>query len=68
MTFNKTGLFYDIIQTKDVTSENIPIFKFTVWNSKGQIIDSGRIFDFSIEQARDRVLQLNEHRVAVRRF
>jgi len=68
MTFNKTGLFYDIIQTKDVTSEGIPIYKFTVWNSKGQMIDLGRIFDFSIEQARDRVLQLNEHQETLRRF
>ena len=68
MTFSENSLFYDIIKTKDVTSEGIPIFKFTVLNSKGQMIDSGKIFDFSIEQVKERILELNKHRVAVRRF
>lgn len=68
MTVSENGLFYDIIKTKDVTSEGIPIFKFVVWNSKGQMVDSGKIFDFSMEQVKDRILELNKHRVAVRRF
>ena len=68
MTFSENSLFYDIVKTKDVTSAGIPIFKFAVQNSKGQKIDSGKIFDFSIEQAKERILELNKHRVEVRRF
>lgn len=68
MTFSENGLFYDIIRTKDVTSEGIPIFKFTVWDSKGQMIDFGKLIDFSMEQVKERILELNKHQVAVRRF
>lgn len=40
-------LFCDIITTTDTTSEGIPIFKFVIWNDKGQMIDVGKFFDFS---------------------
>lgn len=40
-------LFCDIITTRDTTSEGIPIFKFVIWNDKGQMIDTDKILDFS---------------------
>ena len=40
-------LFCDIIATKDATSEDIPIFKFVIWDDKCQMIDTGKILDFS---------------------
>ena len=61
-------LFCDIITTKDITSEGIPIFKFVIWNNKGQMIDMGKILDFSKKQVKNRILELyNHHRIIFRR-
>lgn len=45
-------LLCDIITTKDTTSEGIPIFKFVIWIDKGQMIDTGKIIDFSKKQVK----------------
>lgn len=61
-------LFCDIITTKDTTSEGIPIFKFVIWNDKGQMIDTGKIIDFSKKQVKNRILDLyNHHQIVFRR-
>lgn len=54
-------LFCDIITTKDTSSEGIPIFKFVMWNDKGQMIDTGKILDFSKKQVKNRILKLYSH-------
>lgn len=56
-------LFCDIITTKDTTSEGIPIFKFVIWNDKGQMIDMGKIFDFSKKQVKNRILERYNYRI-----
>lgn len=60
-------LFCDIITTKDTTSEGIPIFKFVIWNDKGQMVDMGKIFDFSKKQVRNRILERYNYRIIFRR-
>lgn len=60
-------LFCDIIATKDITSEGIPIFKFVIWNDKGQMIDMGKIFDFSKKQVKNRILERYNYRIIFRR-
>lgn len=54
-------LFCDIITTKYTSSEGIPIFKFVMWNDKGQMIDTGKILDFSKKQVKNRILKLYSH-------
>ena len=58
MTFTKNGNFYSIIRTNDITSEGTPIFKFTVWNNKGQMIDTDEVAANSINEAKKRILGL----------
>lgn len=60
-------LFCDIIATKDITSEGIPIFKFVIWNDKGQMIDMGKIFDFSKKQVKNRILERYNYQIIFRR-
>lgn len=60
-------LFCDIITTKDTTSEGIPIFKFVIWNDKGQMIDIGKISDFSKKQVKNRILERYNYRIIFRR-
>lgn len=60
-------LFCDIITTKDITSEGIPIFKFVIWNDKGQMIDIGKISDFSKKQVINRILERYNYRIIYRR-
>lgn len=60
-------LFCDIITTKDITSEGIPIFKFVIWNDKGQMIDIGKISDFSKKQVKNRILERYNYRIIFRR-
>lgn len=56
MKFTKNGNLYSVIRTDDTTSEGTPIFKFAVWNSKGQMVDADEVSANCIEEAKDRIL------------
>lgn len=43
MTIEKNGNVYSIIRTNDTTADGEAIFKYAVFNHRGQHIDSGFI-------------------------
>lgn len=47
---------FEFIRTNDVTSEGTPIFKYTTFNDKGQIIDRGEVAANNKLEAMDKIL------------
>ena len=56
MKFTKNDIFYSVVRTNDKMSDGTPIFSFSAWNSKGQMIDAGEIKANSFKEAKDRIL------------
>lgn len=57
MKFYKGNVEYSVIRTNDETSEGTPIFKFTAWNDKGQMIDVGEAAANCAEHVKARILE-----------
>lgn len=53
MEFYKNYILYSIIRTNHTTSEGTPIFKFTAWNKKGQMVNAGTIYADCIEDVKN---------------
>lgn len=53
MKFYAGNNLYAVVRTKDITSDGTPIFAFSVWNNKGQMIDAGEVAANCIEHAKD---------------
>lgn len=53
MKFYVGNVFYSVIRTNDATSDGTPIFKFTAWDDKGQMIDAGEVAANCVEHAKD---------------
>ena len=54
--YGKNNVFYSVIRTNDITSDGTPIFSFSAWNDKGQMIDAGEIKANSVEEVKDRII------------
>ena len=59
MKFYKDNVEYSVIRTSNETSEGTPIFKFTAWNDKGQMIDTGEVVANCAEHAKAQILNRN---------
>lgn len=55
-----------LLQQKIQQVKVFQFFKFVIWNDKGQMIDIGKIFDFSKKQVKNRILERYNYRIIFR--
>ena len=66
--FHAYGKQFDVIRTDDITSDDVPIFKVTVFDGVGRMIDVREYAERCIEHVKSRILEVEKSNAEKRHF